>query len=66
VTAQLFGVRGRELFAFSQPRPVARAEMPAGDDWNASSLGRLLETDLAAVLSDLKTDLELFNTEPLI
>ena len=32
LTGQLFGVRGRELLLFSQPRPVARALMSAGAD----------------------------------
>lgn len=66
VTGQLFGVRGREVFAFSQPRPAARGEMPGGERWNARSLGRLLEVDLASAFTDLKTDLELFNSEPLL
>lgn len=66
VTGQLFGVRGREVFVFSQPRPAARGEMPGGERWNARSLGRLLEVDFASAFSDLKTDLELFNTEPLL
>jgi len=29
-TGQIFGVRGRELFLFDQPRPLARIETPAG------------------------------------
>jgi hypothetical protein len=53
VTGQLFGVRGREVFVFSQPRPVARA----------------VDGDLAALKSHftpLETDLEAFNTEPVL
>jgi NAD(P)-dependent dehydrogenase (short-subunit alcohol dehydrogenase family) len=64
-TGQLFGVRGRELFVFSQPRPVARAELPAGQPWDAPALRRIIDRELAGALADLKTDLELFNTEPL-
>jgi NAD(P)-dependent dehydrogenase (short-subunit alcohol dehydrogenase family) len=66
ITGQLLGVRGRELFVFSQPRPVVRAEMPVGEDSDHRALGRLIDADLATAFADLKTDLELFNTEPLL
>lgn len=70
-TGQLFGVRGRELFLFSQPRPVARVEMAVGDagDIDAGAidvLARLVGTGFAGKMADLSTDLEYFNTEPLI
>ncbi|HZB53294.1 MAG TPA: SDR family oxidoreductase [Reyranella sp.] len=59
ITGQLLGVRGREVFLFGQPRPVARIEA-----------GGTLAKDLIAKLSDkftdLTTDLEAFNTEPLV
>lgn len=59
ITGQLLGVRGREVFLFGQPRPVARIEA-----------GATLAQDLGAKLSDkftdLTTDLEAFNTEPLV
>lgn len=57
VTGQLFGVRGREVFLFSQPRPVARLVMD-GD------LGAAVARELAPKFVDLSTDLEAFNTEP--
>lgn len=66
VTGQLFGVRARELFLFSQPRPVARTEVPDADPWDGRVLGRIIERDLARAFADLRTDLEVFNTEPLI
>jgi len=53
VTGQLLGVRGRETFVFSQPRPLARA----------------LDGDLAALspaFIALETDLEAFNTDPVL
>ena len=53
VTGQLFGVRGREVLVFSQPRPVARD----------------VAGDLAALkphFTPLETDLEAFNTEPVL
>lgn len=66
ITGQLFGVRGRELFLFSQPRPAARAEVSAVEPWDGRSLGRIIDRDLAGAFADLRTDLEIFNTEPLI
>ena len=66
ISGQLFGVRGRELFVFSQPRPAARAEVPAAEPWDGRLLGRIIDRELAGTFADLRTDLELFNTEPLI
>lgn len=53
ITGQLLGVRGRETFVFSQPRPMARA----------------LDGDLQALspaFAALDTDLEAFNTDPVL
>jgi NAD(P)-dependent dehydrogenase (short-subunit alcohol dehydrogenase family) len=66
LTGQLFGVRGRELLLFSQPRPVARLEMAAGTDWDESALAQAIRDECGAGLTDLATDLEFFNSEPLI
>jgi NAD(P)-dependent dehydrogenase (short-subunit alcohol dehydrogenase family) len=66
LTGQLFGVRGRELLLFSQPRPVARTLMSAGADWDEGTLTRAIDGDLATGLTDLATDLEFFNTEPIV
>ena len=66
LTGQLFGVRGRELLLFSQPRPVARTLMSAGADWDDEVLARGIDTELGSGLTDLATDLEFFNTEPIV
>jgi len=66
MTGQLFGVRGRELFLFCQPRPVARTLMNAGTSWGLEDLAKTMETGFAGKLTDLGTDLEFFNTEPLV
>ncbi|MEO8165268.1 MAG: SDR family NAD(P)-dependent oxidoreductase, partial [Betaproteobacteria bacterium] len=66
LTGQLFGVRGRELMLFSQPRPVARTLMTAGPDWDEASLARAIAAELAPGLTTLVTDLEFFNTEPVV
>jgi NAD(P)-dependent dehydrogenase (short-subunit alcohol dehydrogenase family) len=66
LTGQLFGVRGRELLLFSQPRPVARMLMSAGTGWDETDLARAIGGELSASLTDLATDLEFFNTEPVV
>jgi NAD(P)-dependent dehydrogenase (short-subunit alcohol dehydrogenase family) len=61
VTGQLLGVRGREVFLFGQPRPVARLEVEKPEALAADLVARLGDK-----FTDLTTDLEAFNTEPLI
>ncbi len=61
VTGQLLGVRGREVFLFGQPRPVARLEVDKPE-----ALAADLTAKLGPQFTDLTTDLEAFNTEPLI
>jgi len=63
---QIFGVRGREIFLFSQPRPAARILAATLADADALSLGQVLETAFAGQSTSLATDLELFNTEPVL
>lgn len=63
VTGQLFGVRGREVFLFSQPRPVATLSSDDGD-WDAASLAAAAADSFESLYTDLTTDLEAFNTDP--
>jgi len=65
ITGQLFGVRGREVFLFSQPRPVERFVIPEGEDGMSALSAQLREQRIATRFVDLTTDLEAFNTEPL-
>jgi NAD(P)-dependent dehydrogenase (short-subunit alcohol dehydrogenase family) len=65
VTGQIFGVRGREVFLFSQPRPKARI-VNEKSDWDLSKLAAAINADLAPGFTDLTTDLEAFNTEPFV
>jgi len=59
-SGQLFGVRGREIFVFSQPRPKKRVvQAPGAFD---PSLMKELEPDFA----DLVTDLEAFSGDPIL
>jgi NAD(P)-dependent dehydrogenase (short-subunit alcohol dehydrogenase family) len=61
ITGQLLGVRGREVFLFGQPRPVARLEAGSPD-----RLAQDLLATFGSKFTDLTTDLEAFNTEPLV
>jgi len=66
VTGQLFGVRGREVFLFSQPRPIARVVTAPLDELTPERLDAAVALELGDHFTDLQTDLEAFNTEPLI
>ncbi len=61
ITGQLLGVRGREVFLFGQPRPVARLEAGAPE-----TLARDVLDKLGGQFTDLTTDLEAFNTAPFV
>jgi NAD(P)-dependent dehydrogenase (short-subunit alcohol dehydrogenase family) len=60
VSGQLFGVRGREVFVFSQPRPRQKVVQPR-DGFDAA-LMKQLEPGFA----DLVTDLEAFSGDPIL
>ena len=62
VTGQLFGVRGREVFLFNQPRPIARLVAPNGAEMLADSI----QSEFAGKFMDAQTDLEAFNSEPVL
>jgi NAD(P)-dependent dehydrogenase (short-subunit alcohol dehydrogenase family) len=64
ISGQLLGVRGREVFLFSQPRPVARLAGHA--DWTAETLNSAFEREFSGKWTELATDLESFNSEPLV
>ena len=65
VSGQLFGVRGREVFLFSQPRPVARIAR-SDADWTRAALADAVEREFKGRLTELSTDLEAFNTDPVV
>lgn len=65
VSGQLFAVRGREAFLFSQPRPVAEIARSDGD-WDTRTLTTAVTQSLAPAFTPLETDLEAFDTEPLV
>ena len=65
ITGQLFGVRGREVFLFSQPRPIATLVSGAAE-WSAAELAAAMDGDFRDRFTSLETDLEAFDTEPIV
>ena len=61
ITGQLLGVRGREVFLFSQPRPIGKLDVTTPDTIAEDLIGKL-----GGQFTDMTTDLEAFNTEPLV
>lgn len=61
ITGQLLGVRGREIFLFGQPRPVGKVDVG-----KPAAIAEELSGKLGTKFTDLTTDLEAFNTEPLV
>ncbi|MBI3452292.1 MAG: hypothetical protein HY057_05560 [Rhodospirillales bacterium] len=58
-------MRGREVFLFSQPRPIARLVKTDGD-WTPAALAAAVDRDFADKFTPLSTDLEAFNTDPVV
>lgn len=65
ISGQVFGVRGREVFLFQQPRPVARIVNAAGS-WTTDDLTAAVAKDFAPNFTELSTDLEAFSSEPIV
>ena len=63
ISGQLIGVRGREVFLFSQPRPVSSVEIE-GESWNAVSVAEIMSREFENSFVPLRSDLEDFNYEP--
>jgi NAD(P)-dependent dehydrogenase (short-subunit alcohol dehydrogenase family) len=64
VTGQLFGVRGREAFLFSQPRPIAR--FSTDSEFSLTALAGDVARTFTPHLTSLETDLEAFSTPPVV
>ena len=64
ITGQLFGVRGREAFVFSQPRPLARLAVVPGS--SIQDLAEQVRRELGSQFTPLETDLDAFATSPIV
>ena len=61
ISGQLFGVRGKEIMLFSQPRPATRTVVS-----DPAQLGAIVKAVLAPHFVPLATDLEAFGGEPVL
>jgi NAD(P)-dependent dehydrogenase (short-subunit alcohol dehydrogenase family) len=65
ITGQVIGVRGREVFLFSQARPLQHLIMPE-EAWSEQAFAAEFQANFASKLTPLTTDLEAFDTDPII
>ncbi len=65
ITGQLLVVRGREVFLCSQARPHERLVMAKGG-WSSSEFRAEFNERFGSHWTTMETDLEAFNTEPLV
>lgn len=63
ITGQVLGVRGREVFLFSQHRPLGGFVAPESQ-WATPEFAATFNDSFRDKFIDLTTDLEAFNTEP--
>ena len=64
VTGQVFGVRGKEIFIFSQPRPVRSIHHAEG--WTPGRLSEMFKGTLGMHLVPLETSGQVFSYDPLV
>jgi NAD(P)-dependent dehydrogenase (short-subunit alcohol dehydrogenase family) len=63
VTANIFGVRGNEIYLFSQPRPIKTIHK--GDGWTHEALASHFEPSFRKELLDLDGTAEYFSWDPI-
>jgi len=66
VTGQIFAVRGREVFLFSQPRPAVRVLIPSLANLSPESVDAAVSIAVREQMVELISDLEAFNSEPIV
>jgi NAD(P)-dependent dehydrogenase (short-subunit alcohol dehydrogenase family) len=64
VSGQIFGVRGKEIFLFSQPRPVR--SIHHGDRWTPERLVETFRGTLGRHLVPLESSADYFSYDPLV
>ena len=65
INGQIFGVRGKEIFLFNQPRPIETI-VNTDNTWTIDELAIAVDKNFKKNFTKLETDLEAFNTEPII
>lgn len=63
ISGQVFGVRGNEIYLFSQPRPIKT--LHKGDGWTHDSLAEMVEPALRRELYGLEGTGEYFDWDPI-
>ncbi len=64
ISGQVFGVRGKEIFVFSQPRPIRSIHHAEG--WTPERLAEVLPGTLGHHLVPLETSGQYFSYDPLV
>jgi NAD(P)-dependent dehydrogenase (short-subunit alcohol dehydrogenase family) len=64
INGQIFGVRGKEIFIFSQPRPVRSIHHSSG--WTPDLLSEMFKGTLGMHLVPLETSGQVFSYDPLV
>jgi len=64
ISGQVFGVRGKEIFIFSQPRPVRSIHHSEG--WTPARLSEMFKGTLGMHLVPLETSGQVFSYDPLV
>ena len=64
VSGQIFGVRGKEIFMFSQPRPVRAIHRD--DGWTPERLAEIFRGTLGHHLVPLESSAQYFSYDPLV
>ena len=62
ITGQIFGVRGNEVYLFSQPRPMHTLKEPKG--WTPQMLAEAVRREAADALTPLEGTAEYFDWDP--
>lgn len=63
VSGQIFGVRGNEIYLYSQPRPVKTLHNGAG--WTHDSLAAVVEPSIRKEMTDLQGTGEYYSWDPI-
>lgn len=64
ITGQILGVRGKEIFIFSQPRPVRSIHYSEG--WTPARIAEMFKGTLGRQLVPLETSGQVFSYDPMV
>ena len=64
VSGQIFGVRGKELFLYSQPRPIRAVHRAEG--WTPEAVASIFEGSITHDLIPLTSAIDYFSYDPLV